>query len=155
MYNFPKLLNCRICFSSEHLIGNIFLFSAWKLKRNWLKFRFLSIKSWMSYYLWHYMLLQQKTKPKVCSDSKESPGYHSMLKGQTDLRPEDETSLFRNHIKKTHAFFKLSYCSGDTTLSSECHRKKKKSIRNCWEQTAKQQVKNMSNSGPIVTLLCT
>ena len=38
------------------------------------------------------MLLQQKTKPKACPDSKESPGYHSMLKGQTDLRPEDEIS---------------------------------------------------------------
>ena len=72
-----------------------------------------------------YTLLQQKTKPKVCSDSKESPGYQSMLKGQTDLRPEDESSLFRNHIKKTHAFFKLSYCSGDITFSSECYSKKK------------------------------
>lgn len=155
MYDFPKLLNYRIYVSLKHLIGNIFLFSAWKLKRNWLKFRFLSIDSWMSYYLWHYMLLQQKTKPKACPDSKESPGYHSMLKGQTDLRPEDEISWFRNHIKKIRAFFKLSYCSGDITLSSECHCKKKNSIRNCWEQIAKQQVKNMSNSRPIVTLLCT
>lgn len=155
MYNFPKLLNCRIYFSSEHLIGNIFLFSAWKLKRNWLKFRFLSIKSWMIYYLWHYMLLKQKTKPKVCSDSKESPRYHSMLKGQTGLRMKLPCSeiILKRHVLSSNYLTALVIQHFLQNVIAK--KKKKKSIRNCWEQTAKQQVKNMSNSDPIVTLLCT
>lgn len=68
------------------------------------------------------MLLQQKTKPKACLESEESPGYHCILKGKTNFRPEDEISLFRNHIKKTHAFLILPDCSSDITLSSECHK---------------------------------